>query len=67
MSDCNVAMNNALRRIFGFKQWQSIRVMREAFKSLYTIFKKAQTKFFICLQSANPTQIKLLIFLHDLK
>ena len=26
MSNCNVAINNVLRKIFGFTQWQSIRV-----------------------------------------
>ena len=57
MSDCNVAMNNAFRKIFGFKQWQSIRYLRElfGFDSLYNIFKKAQDKFLVLCQShANP-------------
>ena len=47
MSDCNVAMNNAFRKIFGFKQWQSIRYLRElfGFESLFVLFKKAQDKF----------------------
>ena len=58
MSDCNVAMNGALRRVFGFKQWQSIRLLREAFgfESLFTIFKKAQDKFLhSCKSHSNPT------------
>ena len=58
MSDCHVAMNAALRRIFGFKQWQSIRLLREAFgfESLFTIFKKAQDKFLhSCKSHANTT------------
>ena len=57
MSDCNVAINNACRRIFGFKQWQSIRVLREIFdfKSLYIIFKETQDKFlYNCRLHANP-------------
>ena len=57
MSDCNVAMNNALRKIFfGFKQWQSIRYLRElfCFESLYIIFKKAQDKFLaLCRSHTN--------------
>ena len=28
MSDCNVAVNNALRMIFGFRDWRSIRTLR---------------------------------------
>ena len=57
MSDCNLAMNNAFRKIFGFTRWQSIRVLREmfGFKSLYVIFKEAQDKFRItCLSHHNP-------------
>ena len=57
MSDCNVAINNACRRIFGFKQWQSIRVLREIFdfKSLYVIFKESQDRFLAnCKSHANP-------------
>ena len=57
MSDCNVAMNNAFRRIFGFKEWQSIRVLREifGFKSLYIIFKESQDKFLnSCKSHMNP-------------
>ena len=57
MSDCNVAMNNAFRKIFGFKHWQSIRYLRElfGFESLYVIFQKAQDKFLsMCKSHANP-------------
>ena len=37
MSDCNVAVNNVFRKIFGFTEWQSIRYLREifGFQSLY--------------------------------
>ena len=57
MSDCNVAMNNALRKIFGFSQWQSIRYLRELFgvKSLYVIFKETQDRFLVaCANHSNP-------------
>ena len=57
MSDCNVAINNAFRRIFGFKEWQSIRVLRDifGFKSLYIIFKESQDKFCnSCKSHINP-------------
>ena len=41
MSNCNMAMNSAMRRVFGFTDWRSIRVLREifGFKSIYEIFK----------------------------
>ena len=57
MSDCNIAMNNALRKIFGFRDWRSIRTLREVFnfKSLYDIFKLAKDRFLIsCSHSHNP-------------
>ena len=43
MSDCKTAIDNGLRKIFGFKEWQSIRTMREIFRfeSLYVILKTA--------------------------
>ena len=57
MSDCNVAMDNAFRKIFGFKQWQSIRYLREffGFESLYVIFKNARDRFLrSCKSHLNP-------------
>ena len=57
MSDCNVAFNNALRKIFGFKDWRSIRDLREifGFGSLHVIFKKAQDRFLEnCRSHHNP-------------
>ena len=57
MSDCNVAMNSALRRAFGFTDWRSIRTLREnfGFKSLYVIFKNAQKRFAkACRHHHNP-------------
>ena len=57
MSDCNLAINNGFRKIFGFSHWQSIRQLRETFgiKSLYVIFKEAQDKFIhSCPSHPNP-------------
>ena len=57
MSDCNLAMNNAFRKIFGFTEWQSIRTLREefGFKSLYVTFKTAKDRFRdSCLTHQNP-------------
>ena len=43
----NVAVNNAIRRIFGFRQWQSIRQLREfyGFKPIEVIFATAKRRF----------------------
>ena len=37
MSDCTLAMNNALRKVFGLKDWRSIHTLRQefGFKCLY--------------------------------
>ena len=45
----NVAFNTAIRRIFGFRQWQSIRQLREiyGFSSLEAMYDKAKRRFHI--------------------
>ena len=47
MRRCHVALNNAIRRIFSFAVWQSIRHIRidHGYKSLYEIFADARSKF----------------------
>ena len=42
----NVAVNNAVRRIFGFRRWQSIRDLREFyhFDSIEIMFAKAKRR-----------------------
>ena len=47
----NVAVNNAVRRIFKFRYWQSIRQLREfyGFDSIETIFSKARNQFLISI------------------
>ena len=57
MSDCNLAMNNAFRKVFGYTDWRSIRTLREeySFKSIYEIFKVAQDRFLAaCCTHHNP-------------
>ena len=47
MYRCHVALNNAIRKIFSFAVWQSIRHLRmsNGFDSIYEIFAKAKRKF----------------------
>ena len=47
MSDCNLAINNVFEKIFGFREWQSIRYIRQYFemKSIYELFHVAKDKF----------------------
>ena len=53
MSDCSVAMNNAFRKIFGLRRWESIHYLRElfGFESIYVIFKKTEEKFMASCKS----------------
>ena len=47
MYRCHVAINNAIRRIYSYAVWQSIRHIRisNGYKSIYEIFTLAKTKF----------------------
>ena len=47
MHSCHVAMNNAIRRIFGYHRWESIRILRQTFgyKDLYSSFQLRHNKF----------------------
>ena len=49
MYRCHVAINNAIRRIFSFATWQSIRHLRiqHGYKSIYELFAAAQNKFMV--------------------
>ena len=44
----NVAVNNAVRRIFGFRQWQSIRQLRKFYNynSIEIMFANAHKRFY---------------------
>ena len=47
MTRCHVAVNNAIRKIFSFRVWESIRHIRvsHGYKSIYEIFSSAKAKF----------------------
>ena len=61
----NVAVNNAVRRIFGFRRWQSIRQLREiyGFDSIEIMFEKARLRF---LRSIIDHSNQVIKFLSDL-
>ena len=55
--DCNTALNNAIRKIFSFNRWESVRSLRESFKypSLTEIFARSRDKFLSRLANhSNP-------------
>ena len=53
MSDCNTAVNDAIRKIFSFQRWQSTRELREHFgyPSLHESFAKEKNKFRLSLEN----------------
>ena len=62
MTDCSVALNDAIRKIFTFHRWESVRFLREGFGylSLTEIFSKARNKFLGSLSHhSNKTIVQL--------
>ena len=56
MLSCNVAINNAIRRIFSYNRWESVRTLRSQmnFPSIYEIFHRRRSTFEVkCRQSGN--------------
>jgi len=64
-SDCHIAVNHAIRKIFSFQRYESIRFLREFFHydSLTNIFAIAEKKFRTSLQSLNNVILLHLITL----
>ena len=62
MSDCNTAVNNAIRRIFSYNKWESTRSLRENFgyPSLYETFSKAKDKFRLSIANHSNTVLSFL-------
>ena len=47
MNDCHVALNDAIRRIFGYNRWESIRTLREGlgYLDITSLFAKRRQSF----------------------
>ena len=60
MQDCNTAVNDALRLIFGYNRWESVKAVRESFgyKSLTELFHSAKRKFQALLSSHCNTVVR---------
>ena len=58
----NVAVNNAVRRIFGFRRWESIRYLREFYKfeSIEVMFEKAKRNFNTSLMTHSNQILRFL-------
>ena len=64
--DCNTAVNDAIRKIFSFHRWESVRDLRSYFgyKSLTDMFSIAKAKFENALLfHANPVLSSLQRFI----
>ena len=66
MFQYNVTLNNAIRRIFGFRQWQSIRQLREVngYDSIEMMFAKAKKRFNNSLTDHPNGVLRLLSTVH---
>ena len=62
MTQCNVAINNCIRKIFTFAVWQSIRDLRisHGYKSVYELFEESKGKFMQNASKSSNAIVKLL-------
>ena len=60
MSDCTIALNDAIRKIFSFNRWESVRELRSNFgyKSLIEIFAIARNKFMKSLSNHDNSFLR---------
>ena len=59
MNKCNVALNDAIRRIFTFHRWESTRLLRQqlGFPNIYEIFDSRKRRF----QSGNAASTNMVV------
>ena len=67
MQQCNVAINNAVRRIFGFRRWESIRQIRQFYQydSIEIMFAKAKKRFEMSLLNHTNCVLRFLSHLSN--
>ena len=58
----NVALNNAIRRVFGFRRWESIRQLRECygFQSIEVMIATAKKRFLASIANHNNLVLRSL-------
>ena len=63
MHKCAVALNDAIRRVFSFNRWESIRSLRIALghDDLFTIFTKRRNNFRTQIRFLNHDSLSLLL------
>ena len=57
MHDCNVALNDSIRRIFSYNRWESTRTLRQelGFSNITEIFQSRRDTF--CLKPGNRNKV----------
>ena len=63
----NVAVNNAVRRIFGFRRWESIRQIRQFYHydSIEVLFAKAKKRFELSLPNHANCVLRFLCLVSE--
>ena len=66
MTACSIALNDAIRKIFSFHRWESIRTLRQdmGYLDLITIFAQSKRRFFAKMQSLANDSLSSLLFLN---
>ena len=69
MTDCNTAVNDAIRKIFTYDRWQSVRELRISYgyKSLIEIFALAKKKFQDGLLGHHNTIVRRIAYYSSLE
>lgn len=62
MTSCNTALNDAIRKIFSFHRWESVRTLRGSFgyKSLIELFEQSRRSFLLSLRSHPNSALRFL-------
>ena len=62
MNSCNVALNNAIRRIFSYQRWESTRSLRQQlnYPNIYEIFESRRIRFASARQRSSNQVIAYL-------
>ena len=67
MLDYHVATNDAIRRIFSFNRWESVRHLRESFgyRDIYSIFAQRKRSFLHRFRLTNNSILHSFLTLTD--
>ena len=65
MNDCNVALNDAIRRIFSYNRWESTRLLRQqlGYSNITEIFHARRERFIAANRKSGNSVIKALTIL----